>query len=519
MRNASYLAAFFLWTQLASHQGRWRWLLGIFMLSISVMDWYALIQHGHDSRLVLFHERPPQYEMRASGAYFCPNHFANLICIILPVCLALVTCQQAGIPLRLLSGYTLLLSLPVLLLTQSRSGWLGAVGGLLVVVCLKAWRKGTWRFLVVAVAAPLMAAGGAVAVWLVSPMVQARVADALKGNVRLNLWKDTLDLIQTQPWFGYGPGSYKWVYPHFRHHLLDYLNPEFAHNEFLHLLAETGVAGFSLLALAILFFCVRLFPFLRGASRDKDASLVAGAAGSLAACLIHAGFDYNLQLYANAQSLIAVCGITAACLFAASDLKGKVLRPVYAWSLALAGALLLGGVSLLAFRSLIARNVTLAADQARAEVRYEAAVQGYEKALRVDASYSPAWLGLGETYRLQSFWNLDATAKAEQAAAALQGFDRAVETNPWNVDALYGKSRVLIAQGRMVEGIQVLRDIVDSVAHHPFYLCELGLRLRQTGRYEEALALFEQAQRVKPSEMAAINIRLLKAKLAESAAP
>ena len=49
----SYAIAYWVWTSLAGHQGRWRWCVGAMMLSVTIMAWYSLVQHGQESRGVL----------------------------------------------------------------------------------------------------------------------------------------------------------------------------------------------------------------------------------------------------------------------------------------------------------------------------------------------------------------------------------------------------------------------------------------------------------------------------------
>jgi len=90
LKIASYLGAYWAWTELAAWKNRWRILLGIFLVVVTTIAWYAIIQHAHGSRMVLNLERPEGYGMRASGTYFCPNHFAHLLELALPVAFILM---------------------------------------------------------------------------------------------------------------------------------------------------------------------------------------------------------------------------------------------------------------------------------------------------------------------------------------------------------------------------------------------------------------------------------------------
>jgi hypothetical protein len=157
LKLASLWCAYGVWSELSGWQGRWRWLVAAFLLVVTVMAWYAIIQHMQGSRDVLNLIRPKDYAMRASGAYFCPNHFANLLDMTVPFALAIAASPAAGLPLRLLAGYSVLVALPPLYLTQSRSGWIGMLLGSVTVIALLGLRRSVRRFLLLL----LVGTGGA----------------------------------------------------------------------------------------------------------------------------------------------------------------------------------------------------------------------------------------------------------------------------------------------------------------------------------------------------------------------
>ena len=121
LKMGSYVVAYWAWAELGSQHRRWRILLAVPIFAVTLIAWYAVIQHAHGSRMVLNLERPEVYEMRASGTYFCPNHFAALLETALPLCVALLH-VRAEVPLRLLAGYALALFLPVMFLALRSGG-------------------------------------------------------------------------------------------------------------------------------------------------------------------------------------------------------------------------------------------------------------------------------------------------------------------------------------------------------------------------------------------------------------
>jgi O-antigen ligase len=517
LKLASYLAAYWVWTELAGKQGRWRWLVAGLLIVVTMMAWYAIIQHTHGSRMVLTLIRPPVYEMRASGAYICPNHFANLLEMTAPFALAVTLAPSAGLSLRLLSGYSMLVALPPLLLTQSRSGWIGICTGLAVTISLLGLRRSVGRFLALALLTPLVLAAVGVAVWFLSPMVQARVAAALAGDIRLQLWQDTWSMIREQPWLGWGPYSYRWIYPHFWHHMKTYLDPQFAHNDYLQLWAEYGLVGGVLLLSAFAVGVVRLLAILRTCESDRGAYLIAGLLGTLAATSAHACFDYNFHIFGNVQVLVMLSGLVAGVLISSGDLPIRARPPARARWISLVAVLALGLAGLSA-RAVTSYAFVRKGDTAREIFEMDPARQAYERAARVAPQNWNAHRGLGQVWGTLAFWNRDPETRAQQIDQALASYTQARKGNLWDTDILFGMSRMYGAQGRPEEALNSLQEVVTQVPHHRDFLGQLGLQLRGMGRYEEALATFRRVRALGPSEMADLNIQSLTRLMKESSA-
>lgn len=510
---ASYVAAFLVWVGLSGEQGRWRWLLALLLLTATFMAWYSIIQHAHESRMVLNLERPEQYGMRASGAYFCPNHFANLLALLIPMAVALALLPAAGFPLRLLSGYAVLVMLPPLYLSGSRSAWLGVIAGVTTTIALLGLRRSAGRAVALLVVTPVLLAGLGAAVWAFSPMMQERVADALQGNVRLNLWRDTLAMIADNPLLGFGPASYLWVYPHYWHHLAIYINPQFAHNDYLHLVAEFGLLGAGLLLGALGYAVVRMIAILRGGESERGALLIAGFLGACATCAVHACFDYNFHLYGNVQMLAALGGITAASLYAGGHLE----PPRWIERVPGRGALLVLVPLLLALftaRAVATYAYALRGDFLREEMRLDEAAGQYRRAIRIHPGHPAAHRGLGEALSLQAFWNLDRETKRAQIEEAMTALQRARELNPRDTAVVFGIGRLHNLRGESERALETFRQLVELTPHHRDYWVELGLQLRGMGRDAEALEVFEKARAMGGSEQIDLNIQFLRARLA-----
>jgi O-antigen ligase len=517
LKLAGHVLAFQAWAGLAGEHGRWRWLLALLMLSATLMAWYAIIQHAHGSRMVLNVERPQEYEMRASGAFICPNHFANILAMTASMAAGVLAMSAAGVPLRLLALYAILVVLPPLYWSGSRSAWLGLVAGMTVVAGLLGMRRGLKRGLLFFIATPLALGAAGAVVWMLSPMVQERVADALKGNVRLALWRDTLLMIADQPWLGSGPGQYRWVYPQYWRNLDIYINPEYAHNDYLQLVAEFGIFGAALLLGALGWALIRLLRQIRSGDAERGDFLIAGFAGACAAASVHALFDYNFQLYGNVQFLAAFGGITIAVLRSG----GHLSDPSWCSRIPLRGAVL--AAAPLALAALVARAsaahiLTLRGDAFREAAQLERALVAYRAALRIEPANGAAHRGIGLVRAGQAVWNFDREAKAEQIAEATARFERALSLNPRDLAARFGMVRVLQTQGRQDEALAALRELVERAPFHRDYWVELGLQLRAMRDYPAALEAFERARHLRGSEQIDLNIQFLQRRIAASAA-
>ena len=522
LKAGSGLAAYWIWTELSSRHRRWRTLIALLLFALSLLAWYALIQHAHGSRMVLTMERPEQYGMRASGTYMCPNHFANLLALAVPFSVALLILSSAGAFLRLFAGYSLLLFLPVLYFTQSRSAWLGVAAGVAVTISLVALRKSLRRFLLVLVAGPLALALLGAALWTVSPMVRERVSGARLDNpdpavkARFDVWKDTLPMIKECPLLGFGGGSYQWIHPRFRSHGLPLLI-NYAHNEYLQFAADYGLVGLALFGVAFLVTMGRLLLRLRRTERDKDAYFIAALCGSAAAALVHAVFDFNLHLYANNQVLIMLAGVVAGGLVGGGEIKSRPLSVGQArlvWGPVLILALVLAVLTAQGVASYLLHRF---GEGDREQYEMVKAERLLRLAGRLDPGNPNPWISLGHIYRTKGFWDLDAEQKQADREEAMAFYEKGLARNPLHTMGLYGVSRLYAAQGDQEKALELLRQVNQMYRNNQFFVTQLGIQLRQMGRYQEALDVFRAAAAQWSTPTIQLNVQLLERQLAEPA--
>jgi O-antigen ligase len=128
--------------------------------------------------------------------------------------------------------------------------------------------------------------------------------------MRLSIDRDTLRMFRRKPLLGWGLGAFPVVYPEFRSFYTNFFVNE-AHNDYLQLLAEMGLAGFA----AMLWFWVVLgraaLPKLKNWTTDISGAVTLAASLSVTGILVHSFFDFNLQIPANAALFYVFCTVAA----------------------------------------------------------------------------------------------------------------------------------------------------------------------------------------------------------------
>ena len=190
---------------------------------------------------------------------------SNLLGVLLAMAVPLLAVRSLGTPL-----WSALL-VPVvggLVVSSSRSAWLGCLAGVAVLPALLApsWRVSRWLW--TGWAAACLAA---IVFVLASPLGSLH-ADT--GAARLHVWRDTLGLVAARPLFGWGPDTFGLVFGRF---VTGDWEPgvtfDRAHNLVLDLWAAQGLVG---LAACGSFFLV----WAVGCFRGRSGSRVGAGAGS-----------------------------------------------------------------------------------------------------------------------------------------------------------------------------------------------------------------------------------------------
>ncbi len=278
------------------------------------------------------------YGMRATpqaipfGPFVNQHHFAAFMEMTGGLTLSLLFGRRTGRDRKILLGFALVLMGSAIVLTGSRGGLLGmlSVGAFAAVLSLMG-RNSEKRpdepnarvgFVLLGVALTLMTLGVALFVGGGDSLLRGVGAGELSGDFssgRLHFWPIALKIFLAHPLLGAGFDAFGVAFTRY-----DTWNGTFrveqAHNDFLQILAEAGIAGSACLtAFIYLLFKKGLSLYRASHGFRREAAI-----GALAGCfgiLVHSFFDFPLRTPSNAFFFLLLC--TVATVTVATSRKTK----------------------------------------------------------------------------------------------------------------------------------------------------------------------------------------------------
>jgi O-antigen ligase len=265
------------------------------------------------------------------GPYVNHNHYAGLMEMLMPFPLVLATSHFTDGNRKIAVAGIAALMAGSIFLSGSRGGMAAFVAQMVVLgVLLARKRDGSWKqpvmlggFLAVVIVFLIWVGGNELTQRLASIHSEAR--EELAGGVRLSIDRDCLHMVLKRPILGWGLGTFPIVYPQFRSFYTTFFVNQ-AHNDFLQLLVETGLAG---LAIAVWFL---VLVFRQASGKIKNWTETASGALTVAALLgcvgilVHSFLDFNLQIPANAAMFYVLCAVVASAPLQESQRRRAVRR-------------------------------------------------------------------------------------------------------------------------------------------------------------------------------------------------
>lgn len=458
----------------------------------TALSLYALFQYTTGADTVWGAPRGPQYGRRGSGSFVCPNHFAGFLELLLPLALAGLIAGRMKAVGRILIAYALLTMLVGMAVTMSRGGFLGAAAGLALVLLVLAFER-DYRL-------PALAGMGVILAVIVVMLAYSqalttrfqRISEAELGtlNGRVALWQTAREMWREHFWLGAGPGHFDVRHKEFRPDTIEG-RPLRAHNDYLNALADWGVAGAAVAALPwllVLAGVLRTLPHVRRAQADLEVrrsnkfSFVLGASAGLVALLVHAWWDFNFHIPANAILAVLWLALLSGYLRFATDrwwVSGH-------WALAAALTLLV-----LAFAGVAVSDVWRRGREAHWLGRAAAARSGSPEhlaalrgALAVEPRNPDTAGQLGEVLRALSMQGGDSTPG--QMEEALRWFTEAARLNPFDPRHAVGAGLSLDWLGRTDEAEAWFLRARQRDPHGRSTKFYYGWHLLQRGDWDEA---------------------------------
>lgn len=234
------------------------------------------------------------YGISASFNHF--NDFGIYLVVILSLIVALLISKQIKVLYRWYLSAIGMLLLVCLLLTLSRGSWLGFIYALILMMLL------TYKFKEVGFLLSVF-----LALIILIPDLREKVIytfSPVGDRDRFIVWKTAFAMIKDSPFLGKGIGTFMDNF----HKYAPRLNPQYAHNCYLQIWAETGI--FSLLAF-FGFLGLLFLKAIKAFSNNHD-FLLLGLLCGIFGFLVHSLFDTHLYSLQLATLFWFIAGLTVA---------------------------------------------------------------------------------------------------------------------------------------------------------------------------------------------------------------
>ncbi len=399
---------------------------------------------------------------RLYGTLGSPNVLAGFL--LIGIASAAILAISLPWPWRSLPAGALAVQVAALTLTFSRGGYIG-VAVFVAAAAVFTWpaRRQSWPVLLLILIV-------AAAVGTALPIVGVRAASSIAPRVedtltsRLFIWRTAMAMWRAHPVWGAGIGTFNAAYTAFRPHgvLATYALlrvPGSAHDDYLQVLATTGLAGVGLLAAGLLWGAWRAWRRYAGGGPGDRAWIGAWGAGILGVGAMSV-VDENLFVVTNVTALLLSSAAVASHVSSDARLPVPLSRRLLVLPL---------GVVLAVLPPLLASPVKafMLHEQATHEVtegRYTQAVETFRAAMAADPlnGFTPAYFGdlLADLY--------------------IRRVDNAM--GPWQVMQVRAREMYMYA---------MLHSPYDAYPR-----AQLGRLDRLEGRYPQAIARFREAIRL-----------------------
>ena len=256
------------------------------------------------------------------GPFVNRNHFAGYMEMIIPLALGSIVARTLHVkaPLEGLSPKdralaffsrettiviflysAVIIMMFSLFFSTSRGGITGLLVGIIIFASLMPKRKRLTPIFALLGVIFVLGAG--------QEIVVGRFLGSFTQVGRYTYWKDSIGLIKDFPAFGTGLGNFPWIYTRYQSSWPD-MFLDYAHNDYLQLVVDMGLLGFSAFIAACVLYFVYVASILKRRRSAYTRAMVCGGIASMGAILTHSFVDFNLHIPSNALLATIIAAIT-----------------------------------------------------------------------------------------------------------------------------------------------------------------------------------------------------------------
>jgi O-antigen ligase len=272
----------------------------------------------------------PTKNNQGFGPFINRNHFAGYMEMLIPVPIALIVARAVHKQSWIFYGFAAAIMGLALVASLSRGGMVSLIAGLIFTAVVgsrlrrnierkrfEQHRAGSMLKRIGAVGA-IAAAIFVGVIWIGAENVIRRTAETIEQARGTNevyssrrwIWNDTWKMVKDYPILGVGIGAYETVFPTYASGGESYIRVDFAHNDYLQVLADAGIVG-GLLAVWFIYLVFRaVMRGIKAADPLKGAMALAAGAGVFS-ILVHSLFDFNLQIPSNSLLFLLLSAIAS----------------------------------------------------------------------------------------------------------------------------------------------------------------------------------------------------------------
>jgi O-antigen ligase len=246
-----------------------------------------------------------------AGVYVNRNHMAGFLEMAIPMLMILFITRQRTIETKLGLIFLVIFLLTTQAFTLSRGGWISTINAILFMAAVLLARKDYVHKKVILtigtgiIIISLFILASLPVVERITTLTQQDPTDNISGRMRC--WKGVINQIKDNPFTGTGPDTFTTAYSAWQIPGPAVLR-RYAHNDYLHFIAETGILFIPVLIYTLFCFFRSGFQKIKSRSRQKK-GIALGAMAAVFAILIHSFSDFNLNIPANAFVFTIIAGI------------------------------------------------------------------------------------------------------------------------------------------------------------------------------------------------------------------